>query len=435
MARIVIYISLFLSLCQIALSAQSPMWESHVSYFTRRGNLIEMPKIPTCGFISNGVMRVAATPSVPVADFYTHFESGEKISVTDNFSVEIRLRNNTAIGGIDGFDAVVDMITGADMTSCALMGSAWAQPYTYLLAQGNFVGSNLPFLVQNLTNWRVVKIQCNGGRMAFSIDNTLLYSATYTKTICQIDSLKIRLKGQGAVDWVRVTNEETQTALYFDDFTNCNALRLPLKITPSVSATINTPCEGDSLKLTTTNRAIAYEWTGPNGFISTTANPTIPNAVRAFNGALFSLKMQLNACQTADTTILVRLREKPIVDLGRDTFGCSEGEALVLDAQNVGSSYRWQNTTNNRFFNVLRSGVYSVTVTNTEGCQASSSVRVDIAPSPIAHNVGVVPAKCYNICNADAFTEPSGVSDRLIHFIGRAAKPENASSGFVKARL
>ncbi len=408
MARIVIHISLFLSFFQMSLSAQSPMWTSHVSYYTRRGAYIQLPNNPTCGFVSNGAMRLVAAPSVPVADFYTHFETGEKIPVTDNFSVEMRVRNNAAIGGIDGFDVVFDMLTGTDKTSCAMMGAAWAQPYTYLSAQGNYIGNNFPFLVQNFTNWRVFKIRCNNKRMEFSLDNTILYSTTYIKTICQIDSLKIRLKGQGAVDWVRVTNEENQTQIYFDDFTNCNALRLPLKTPPSVLATINAPCEGDSLKLETKTRAVAYEWTGPNGFISTLPNPTIPKTNRLFDGALFSLKAQINACQMADTTLRVRLRESPIVDLGRDTFGCSEGEALVLDAKNIGSSYLWQNGLNNRFFNVLRSGDYSVTVTNTEGCKASASVKVEVAPSPIVHNVGVVPPKCYNICNADAFTEPTG---------------------------
>ena len=73
----------------------------------------------------------------------------------------------------------------------------------------------------------------------------------------------------------------------------------------------------------------------------------------------------------------------PYVNLGHDTVLCS-GSILSLDAQNAGSSikYNWSTGDNSQTIIVTSSGSYSVTVTNNYGT-AQDSINVTFIPSPV----------------------------------------------------
>ncbi|MDR0802057.1 T9SS type A sorting domain-containing protein [Fluviicola sp.] len=76
----------------------------------------------------------------------------------------------------------------------------------------------------------------------------------------------------------------------------------------------------------------------------------------------------------------------PLVVLGNDTTIC-QGESLVLDAGNVGSTYVWSNsqiTTQTR--TVTQPGAYVVYVTNTSGCVGIGSVNVSVNNIPSANS-------------------------------------------------
>lgn len=90
-----------------------------------------------------------------------------------------------------------------------------------------------------------------------------------------------------------------------------------------------------------------------------------------------------NLCRATDT-IRVAQFPVPVVNLGPD-FSFDEGEPVTLDARNAGASYLWSTGETTRMITVDTSGIYSVVVTNPQGCSASGQIEVTMIPS----NVGV----------------------------------------------
>lgn len=80
-----------------------------------------------------------------------------------------------------------------------------------------------------------------------------------------------------------------------------------------------------------------------------------------------------NGCVKRDSIILIPKRS-PLVDLGKDTILC-EGQTMVLDAQNAGSEYTWQDNSTMQTFHVNQNGTYWVTVT-IDGCTGKDTITV-----------------------------------------------------------
>lgn len=83
------------------------------------------------------------------------------------------------------------------------------------------------------------------------------------------------------------------------------------------------------------------------------------------------------------------LNNYPVVDFGNDTTIC-EGETLLLDAGNAGSTYTWSNTNeHSQTIEVAEAGNYICYVTNPDGCLGIGSIQVDIAGTPQAAGIQV----------------------------------------------
>jgi gliding motility-associated-like protein len=89
-------------------------------------------------------------------------------------------------------------------------------------------------------------------------------------------------------------------------------------------------------------------------------------------------------CYSYDT-IVVAYSAFPVVDLGQDTTIC-EGSTLVLDAQNPGSTYLWNDGTTNQTLNVTTSGTYQVTVKNVAQCAKVDAITVTVENQKYAGN-------------------------------------------------
>jgi gliding motility-associated-like protein len=71
----------------------------------------------------------------------------------------------------------------------------------------------------------------------------------------------------------------------------------------------------------------------------------------------------------------------PIFNFGNDTILC-QGNSLLLDAGPGFISYHWQDGSSQQTFIVTNPGIYSVTVTDVNSCQASDSVNVNFQAIP-----------------------------------------------------
>jgi uncharacterized repeat protein (TIGR01451 family) len=102
---------------------------------------------------------------------------------------------------------------------------------------------------------------------------------------------------------------------------------------------------------------------------------------------------------SASDTIQVTLIPLPSVNLGADIIQC--GGSVTLNAANPGSSYLWSNGAATQSIGVATSGIYSVKVTNSNGCSKSDTIQVTINPLPTV-TLGADIAQCGGIVTLNA---------------------------------
>jgi PKD repeat protein len=90
----------------------------------------------------------------------------------------------------------------------------------------------------------------------------------------------------------------------------------------------------------------------------------------------------LNCSKQDDVQITVN--SLPVVDLGPAVSLCN-GEELVLDAGNPGSTYLWSNNSTQSTMRVAATGKYWVEVTDQNGCKNRGERNVSVHPLPIVN--------------------------------------------------
>ena len=171
--------------------------------------------------------------------------------------------------------------------------------------------------------------------------------------------------------------------------TDCSILAPPI--------TNNGPlCEGQTLNLTVTNPTpgATYNWTGPNGFVSTAMNPTIPNATVA-NAGTYSLTITVGGTTSPPVTTTVVINTNPTADAGPAQSVCL-GTIVNLTASG-GTTYQWGTppggTTASVSVTPAATATYTVTVTS-NGCTGTDNVIVTVNPLPTPSISATNPATC-----------------------------------------
>ncbi len=128
-------------------------------------------------------------------------------------------------------------------------------------------------------------------------------------------------------------------------------------------------CEGESTTLSVSGTG-DYSWSNSANtssiVVSTSGNYTV------------TVSLPNGCSSTASTNVTVA--DVPVPVIMGNTSIC-EGQTTTLTA-NGGSNYLWNNGSTNNTINVSQSGVYTVTVTNTEDCSATTNVTVTVNPLP-----------------------------------------------------
>lgn len=154
---------------------------------------------------------------------------------------------------------------------------------------------------------------------------------------------------------------------------------------PTATPGSNSPiCEGDDILLTAVAVGGAtYDWTGPNGFVSTTQNPTLAAATAAEAGT-YELVVTLNGCPSLPATVDVVVNPIPVVT-APDVSTCLN---VPVNITAFGATtYDWTPSagitpTMGSAVTADGSGPGTYTVTGTTaGCSASTTVSVTISTS------------------------------------------------------
>lgn len=133
-------------------------------------------------------------------------------------------------------------------------------------------------------------------------------------------------------------------------------------------------CEGNNFQLNGGNPGSTYFWSTGETTVSITAADSGYYWVRVNNGG----------CIRTDSVLITRLFN-PQTELGSDSIYCLNNyDSLQLDA-GVGSSYLWMPTLDTtRYISAFEDGIYSVVVTQTNGCTSADSISaVAVCPPRI----------------------------------------------------
>ncbi|MBL7784762.1 MAG: PKD domain-containing protein [Chitinophagales bacterium] len=219
-------------------------------------------------------------------------------------------------------------------------------------------------------------------------------TAAFTPTVqCQTVSIVIETIGNGALsnsidygDGSLSTNNITHdyavagtydvcltslnTAADGDTCSNTICHTVTVAATTASIAGNTTICNGQSTTLTASNGA-AYQWsnTEATASISVIAADTYTVTVTDSN----------SCTATASVNVIVSPDSTPTIS-GDDSF--CEGQNTVLSVDLVGT-YQWSNTETTPTITVTDAGVYSVTVTPTNGCSGVATIDVSTLPAPV----------------------------------------------------
>ncbi|WP_430402526.1 gliding motility-associated C-terminal domain-containing protein [Fluviicola sp.] len=185
-------------------------------------------------------------------------------------------------------------------------------------------------------------------------------------------------------------------------------------IAPDITANVNTPvCVGNAINFTTVVSIPGgtYAWTGPNGFTSTAANPTIAGAVVAHTGTYQVIYTTPGGCK--DTFLIAAVvNPNPVITLVGTNLSCAapcNGTVTLNFTTNTTApySYAWSNGATTPNLSGLCAGNYSVTVTDANTCIATANTTLT-APTPLAAVIVKANATCNNVCNGTITVNASG---------------------------
>ena len=199
-------------------------------------------------------------------------------------------------------------------------------------------------------------------------------------------------------------------------------------------------CAAQTLQLmASTVPGATYFWTGPNGFTSTQQSPQIAAATSSASG-IYQVIAMVGGCDSAPAATTVLVRPDPSAAINADTIVCfnsNNNSASVPDA-GQGATYSWTigngtivsgAGTNSIVFAAAASGnvTLNLTVTDANGCSASSSRTITGAAICGSHFFSLTPCRAFDTRAADGPPLSAG-GDRTIVLASRCGIPLSARS-------
>jgi gliding motility-associated-like protein len=145
----------------------------------------------------------------------------------------------------------------------------------------------------------------------------------------------------------------------------------------------NNICIGDTVRLNISNITpnTRYNWTGPNGFNASIANPIVNN----FSSTGTYIVTATGRCGIKKDTLLITANNLQ-VNLGADKQICT-GTSTTLNAGIAGATYQWNTGATTQTISVSSAGTYSVLVTQ-NNCSDRDTVIVTTISNPNAGSNG-----------------------------------------------
>jgi len=154
----------------------------------------------------------------------------------------------------------------------------------------------------------------------------------------------------------------------------------------SVSATVTSICEGDSVEITATG-ASTYSWTGPG--LKATSGASVFAVPSAAGNSVYSVTGTSNSCTSQPKTITITVNPLPDVQIAENDTSICNGSSITLNASGA-VSYNWNPTTGlntSTGFTVMATPAatttYVVTGLSSQGCIDADSITITLLPTVI----------------------------------------------------
>ncbi|MCX8486301.1 MAG: hypothetical protein ORN53_03835, partial [Crocinitomicaceae bacterium] len=135
----------------------------------------------------------------------------------------------------------------------------------------------------------------------------------------------------------------------------------------SISASSATSfCQGGSVTLTAP-AGLNYNWTNSQTTQSITVSTSGAYALAVSNAA---------GCFTTSSTVQVTVNPAPTVAISSASTTICQGTTLVLNAPSNAASYVWSNGATTQSVVIASAGTYSLTITDANGCSASTNTTI-----------------------------------------------------------
>ncbi len=212
-------------------------------------------------------------------------------------------------------------------------------------------------------------------------------------------------------------------------------VNIPVYSPPSIdtfTASDTILCLGETVDFTSSSvDSVSYEWF-ENGISMANTND---HSVTPSSAGTFEYQLIIESAEGCkdSTNYFVDVLDLPNVDIGPDTIDCFG--PIVLDAGS-GLTYLWQDQSTNQTFIPTTTGIYSVTVTDANGCSNIDEMSFETC-SGILENSGMnntfYPNPVVSIVNIDIEGYEGQVSIRTTDMNGKSiSELEQFTSGNVE---
>ncbi|MFN5845537.1 MAG: choice-of-anchor I family protein [Flavobacteriia bacterium] len=172
--------------------------------------------------------------------------------------------------------------------------------------------------------------------------------------------------------------EATQSGIYsvegFNEFGCSSSSSVELTVYPEITVQagdqINACSEELPIELVTTTSA-------PVNTYSWSTGETTQSIEVSLAGVYVITVEDVNGCETSDE-VTVTVFESPSVSAGEDQLLCESELPATLNASGTGGTVAWSNGAQGPLTQVNSAGVYTVTVTSSNGCQAADEVEIAV---------------------------------------------------------
>jgi len=177
----------------------------------------------------------------------------------------------------------------------------------------------------------------------------------------------------------------------------------------AASGPATTPCPNIAFDLTSavTGTIASYAWTGPLGFASTAANPTVSAGLPSTGN--YTLVVTDGTGCSAQTTVNVPVFPAPSTTISplTPTAFCSGGDCTLEATAVAGNTYQWYDNgiviagATNTSYTATGNGSYKVEVTDVNGCSAITTAPTNTV---LLDTPGVNPGDTVLLCNGETIT-------------------------------